>query len=73
MSGVLQNIDRYEVVFDDEGLPGSLADAGLLAKPAGDVDSAAGIGLEEYWWIGRCGCWAVGSWWWTVRLGASGS
>ena len=28
MSGVLQNIDRYEVVFDDEGL---VADAGLLA------------------------------------------
>ena len=28
MSGVLHNIDRYEVVFDDEGL---VADAGLLA------------------------------------------
>ena len=28
MSGVLQNIDRYEVVFDDESL---VADAGLLA------------------------------------------
>ena len=28
MSGVLQNIDRYEAVFDDEGL---VADAGLLA------------------------------------------
>ena len=28
MSGVLQNIDRYEAVFDGEGL---VADAGLLA------------------------------------------
>ena len=40
MSGVLQNIDRYEVVFDDEGL---VADAGLLA--AGTLMSR--LGLED--------------------------
>ena len=40
MSGVLQNIDRYEVVFDDEGL---VADAGLLA--AGTL--IVRLGLED--------------------------
>ena len=40
VSGVLQNIDRYEVVFDDEGL---VADAGLLA--AGTLMSR--LGLED--------------------------
>ncbi len=40
MSGVLQNIDRYEVVFDDEGL---VADAGLLA--AGTLMDR--LGLED--------------------------
>ncbi|MCQ3805249.1 MAG: hypothetical protein KTV45_14315 [Acidimicrobiia bacterium] len=40
MSGVLQNIDRYEVIFDDEGL---VADAGLLA--AGTLMSR--LGLED--------------------------
>ena len=40
MSGVLQNIDRYEVVFDDEGL---VADAGLLA--AGTLVDR--LGLED--------------------------
>ena len=40
MSGVLQNIDRYEVVFDDEGL---VADAGLLA--AGTLIGR--LGLED--------------------------
>ncbi len=38
MSGVLQDIDRYEVVFDDEGL---VADAGLLA--AGTLMSRLGL------------------------------
>ena len=40
MSGVLHNIDRYEVVFDDEGL---VADAGLLA--AGTLMGR--LGLED--------------------------
>ena len=40
MSGVSQNIDRYEAVFDDEGL---VADAGLLA--AGTLMDR--LGLEE--------------------------
>ena len=40
MSGVLQNIDRYEVVFDDESL---VADAGLLA--AGTLIGR--LGLED--------------------------
>ena len=40
MSGVLQNIGRYEVVFDDEGL---VADAGLLA--AGTL--IVRLGLED--------------------------
>ena len=40
MSGVLQNIDRYEVVFDDEGL---VADTGLLA--AGTLMGR--LGLED--------------------------
>ncbi len=40
MSGVLQNIDRYEVVFDDESL---VADAGLLA--AGTLMDR--LGLED--------------------------
>ena len=40
MSGVLQNIDRYEVVFDDEGL---VADTGLLV--AGTLMGR--LGLED--------------------------
>ena len=48
MSGVLQSIDRYEVVFDDEGL---VADAGLLAAGTlmdrlGLVDSAVRLGAR---------------------------
>ena len=51
MSGVLQSIDRYEVVFDDEGLVG---DAGLLAAGTlmdrlgleGLVDSAVRLGAR---------------------------
>ena len=39
MSGVLQNIDRYEVVFDDEGL---VADATLMGPRCGGSDGAAG-------------------------------
>ena len=57
MSGVLQNVDRYEAVFDDEGL---VADAGLLA--AGTLMDR--FGFEYVWWIGRCG-WAAG---WVARI-----
>ena len=48
MSGVLQNIDRYEVVFDDEGL---VADAGLLAAGTLIVEAARKRGF----WL----CWSV--------------
>ena len=54
MSGVSQNIDRYEVVFDDESL---VADAGLLA--AGTLVDR--LGLEDFGGsdgaVGRSGGW----------------
>ena len=54
MSGVLHNIDRYEVVFDDESL---VADAGLLA--AGTLIDRLGLeGLvDRDGAVGRSGGW----------------
>ena len=50
MSGVSHNIDRYGVVFDDEGL---VADAGLLV-----AGTLIGWGWK-IWWMGRC-AWGAG-------------